>query len=121
MKKLALCLAVLVVAALPTVASANPYACFDWFCDTSTGQCFFSASCSGDDPLDYRWTWGDGSALESHWDDPLAAHTYSSPTASSYVTLSVGYLFIGYYDVTCRIQIRNQISPGQAFFSGTCV
>jgi hypothetical protein len=109
--------------AFTTSAQAAP-ACFHWICYTGTGECDFDASCSGegseDTPLNFRWTWGDGSPLESIWYDPLASHTYAYPIATSYVTLSAGYLFIGYYDVTCEIHIRNQIGPPEPDFSGTC-
>ncbi len=120
MKHLAL-LTFLFTFALMTPSSAEAQAaCFDWTCNTATGQCTFDASCSDDTPLNFRWTYGDGSPTESIWQSPLASHTYAAPTATATVTLSVGYLFIGYYDVTCLIRIRNVISPPVAFMSGTC-
>lgn len=119
-KLLTCAVAALLLLAFAVPAQANPDACFAWVCDTSNGQCSFDASCSGDTPINYQWTWGDGSPLESILNNPLAYHTYASPTAFSYVTLSVGYLLVGYYDVTCRIQIRNVISPPYPYFFGTC-
>jgi len=124
LRKLVACAAT----ALPLLAFAPPAqaaaACFDWICDTSNGACDFDAGCSGegseDTPLNFRWTWGDGSPLESIWYDPLASHTYASPTATASVTLSVGYLFIGYYDVTCTVYIRNIVGPPQPYLYGTC-
>lgn len=112
------------LAASPASAQTYDYACFDWTCTASTTTCQFDASaCSGapgDTPLDYRWTWGDGTPMESIWDNPLASHTYPNNQQKSFVTLSVGYLFIGYYDVTCEIIIYSPIGPVQETFSGTC-
>jgi len=120
-KRLVACsVAALLCLAFSAPAQAAPGACFDWICDTNTGACDFDASCSGDTPLDYRWTWGDGSPRVNFWNNPYATHTYASPIAGAYVTLSVGYLLIGYYDITCWIQIRNVIGPPQPYLYGTC-
>ena len=100
--------------------AAVPAACFEWTCNANTGACEFDATCSSETPVDYRWTWGDGSPRESILQDPRANHTYGSTVAFTYVTLSVGYLFIGYYDVTCLVQVRSIIGPPQQYFSGTC-
>lgn len=102
-------------------ASASSYdACFTWTCDTYTGECSFDASCSGGTPLNYRWTWGDGSPTESIWNDPEADHTYGSSVDTTYVTLSVGYDFVGYFDVTCVVHVRNPVGPPVPTLSGTC-
>ena len=120
LKRAASGVAVLAFLALAVPAHADPDACFDWTCNANTLECEFDASCSGDSPLDFRWTWGDGSAVESHWQNPLASHTFPAYTQTSYVTLSVGYMFIGYYDATCQIRIYSPIGPWQDTFSGTC-
>jgi len=119
-KLLTFAVAALLLLAFSAPAQANPGACYAWFCVAATGQCSFDATCSGDDPLDYRWTWGDGSS-ENHINYEYASHSYNPSGPAFYtVKLSVGYLFIGYYDVTCQIQIHSVISPPEDYFFGAC-
>lgn len=108
-----------------TLALAGPAeaqtACFDWYCNPGTRQCDFDASCSagsGDTPIVFEWTWGDGSS-ESTFDE-MISHTYGGSSAFFTVNLNVGYLFIGYDDVTCQIQIHSVVGPPEPFFAGRC-
>lgn len=113
----------LVLGGVMTTGSAEAQtACFSWFCFTSSGQCAFNASCSagpGETPVVFEWTWGDGSPTQQTFDEQIG-HTYAAPQAFATVNLNVGYLFIGYDDVTCQIHIRNVISPVEPYFFGTC-
>ena len=121
MKKLVLCACLLLVPFAFTDSAEAQAACFTWTCDSGTRVCNFNASCSDDTPLHYRWTYGDGSPIENYYTgNPYASHTYPMPKAFFNVTLSVGYLFIGYYDVTCQIQVHSVVGPPEPSFSGTC-
>lgn len=93
-------------------------ACFTWSCNTNTQFCTFNANCSDPTPLNYQWTWGDGSTGSSF--SPNASHAYAAGTFNADVTLSAGYLFIGYYDVTCNVKMRNVIGPPVTYLYGTC-
>lgn len=106
--------------AIPGAAEAQT-ACFDWFCNPGTRQCDFDATCAAgnDTPIVYEWTWGDGSSTEYTFDEQIS-HTYGGSGAFFTVNLNVGYLFIGYDDVTCQIQIHSVVGPPEPFFSGRC-
>jgi hypothetical protein len=108
------------ILAIPGAAEAQT-ACFDWFCNSGTRQCDFNATCSAgpDNPIIYQWTWGDGSSTESTYNVQIS-HTYPGVDAVFTVNLRVGYLFIGYDDVTCEIQIHSQIGPPEDYFFGRC-
>jgi hypothetical protein len=108
------------ILAIPGAAEAQT-ACFDWYCNPGTRQCDFDATCSAgpDNPIVYEWTWGDGSSTEYTFDE-MISHTYGGSSAFFTVNLNVGYLFIGYDDVTCRIQIRNVLGFPLPSYSGTC-
>ena len=123
MKNLVSCV-FLVLAFFAFVDSAEARsACFDWACDS--GLCSFDASCSdggGLTPKDFRWNFGDGPHLVINGPDPTATHGY---TLGGYhtreVTLWVGFLFVGYYQITCNVIISSPIGPpGNYSFSGTC-
>lgn len=107
--------------ALATPAQANP-TCFEWLCYVSNKQCVFDAGCSedgGDNAIEYDWTFGDGGTY-SATNNPLAGHTYSSGAYST-VTLRVGFLLIGYYQVSCPVQFAPVIGGDYSTtYSGRC-
>jgi len=123
MRRILLFVSLLVLGTLAVTGTAEAQtACFDWICQASNGQCSFDASCSagpGETPIVFEWDWDDGSSTEYTFDEEID-HTYASPQAFANVTLNVGYLLIGYDDVTCRIQMRNVCCVPQNYFSGSC-
>lgn len=123
MRKIFLFVFLFVLGGFTTAGTAEAQsACFDWFCYTHNGQCSFDASCSADSgatPIVFEWTWDDGSSTEYTFDEQIS-HTYAAPQAFANVTLNVGYLLVGYDDVTCRIQMRNVCCFPEPSFSGTC-
>jgi hypothetical protein len=124
MKKYLLC-ALFVVASIAFVepAEAQFFACFDWSCVDNV--CSFDASCSGSTtssatPLDYRWIFESGGPWVLNGSDPTITHTYGPGFHSRQVTLAAGFLFVGYYYVTCNVKLYSPIGPPGTSFSGTC-
>lgn len=123
MKRLSFCALAAVVLTLTFTTPAQAFdPCYDWVCYKSTKQCVFDAGCSGDngqDARDFEWDFGDGTTLDAG-NQPLAGHIYSSGATAS-VTLDVGYLFIGYYDITCTVQFAPVVGGDPSTqWSGTC-
>jgi hypothetical protein len=102
-------------------APAHAGACFDWFCDQSTGTCTFDASCSTASPSIYKYNFdfGDGTTTgltgTATW-----SHTFTSGYDSN-VSLTIIF-FSGSGSATVTCPIWHHILPvgPQPPFAGRC-
>lgn len=115
-------LALVGLAFLSVGAQAQGTACFDWSCDSSTGQCSFDSGCSTIQSPGflwrYSWDFGDGSGTALTGSDTIN-HTYSGGCFYPDVKLTVIPFNTDPFDVQCEIVVWECVGPPQGT-SGRC-